>query len=455
MTRLNGARESLRIARGIRYARAERFRLPVLEAPGPDRLTLSAPQPGALGSEDCLHLTVWSPAEADSAPVLVWIHGGAHVSGSSTNSATDGARFAASQGVVVVAVEYRLGLLGHLHLDRDAAGFADSGNLALHDQLAALRWVQAYIHRFGGDPDAVTVMGQSSGGVDVLALLASGAGAGLFARAIAHSCTAERTASIEQAEEVRDELLRAAGALAATELVDMPIELLMRAQERVIIERSQRAVIDSLPFRPLIDGRLLCETPLRSFDRGVGKNVSLLIGTNRHEALPWVDPAGHSVEALHDLLAAVAPGVAWESVREAMNADRGSTPSATAAYEAVLSQVMYRLPTARVVASRRGALTYEFVFDPDSSEEIRAGHSDELPMLFGDEPNPPAQAALSHRMMSSWGEFVRHGRPQPEEEWAPSPGGCLSWGPRTKRTSQSDPNLRALLETASAHADRW
>jgi para-nitrobenzyl esterase len=147
-------------------------------------------------SEDCLTLNVWAPADAKGAPVLVWIHGGSLVSGASREAIYDGANLA-RRGVVVVSINYRLGVLGYLAHPQLSAESPDkvSGNYGLLDQLAALRWVQANIAAFGGDPANVTIAGQSAGGLSVLYLMVSPTARGLFAKAIAESSYAISTPS--------------------------------------------------------------------------------------------------------------------------------------------------------------------------------------------------------------------------------------------------------------------
>jgi para-nitrobenzyl esterase len=135
--------------------------------------------------EACLTLTVWSPDTDASLPVMVWIPGGAFVFGAGQFQLYNGSRLAVNGNVVVVNITYRIGVFGGLELSDLGDGFDD--NLALRDQLAALGWIRENIAAFGGDPERVTVFGESAGGSSVLALLASPAAEGLFSRAIAQS----------------------------------------------------------------------------------------------------------------------------------------------------------------------------------------------------------------------------------------------------------------------------
>lgn len=443
------------MTRGIRYARAERFGLPVLEPLGRDRLASPAPQQGREGSEDCLHLTVWSPQGSRALPVILWIHGGAHVSGSAAEPVTDGARLAATQDIVVVAVQYRLGALGHLAVGDAIEGGEDAGNAALHDQIAALRWVRMHIGAFGGDPDTVTVMGQSSGGVDVLALLAGASGEALFHRAIAHSCTAERVLTPAQAGKVRKQLLRAAGIPSAASLRGLSVDALVRAQTDLVARLSSSAAIDSLPFRPVVDHRLLHRPPVEAFREGVGGEIPLLIGSNRREALPWMGEERDEADALDSLLGAVAPGLQADDLIAPYRSDRGCAPTARELREAVLSEVMYRSPVQRVLAGRRGSATFGYVFDPHGFDDIDPGHSGELPFVFGTASGRSSEAhLLSLRMMDAWGAFARDGRPSTEPGWLSSEHGVFHWGAGPRLLAASDPCLRAALTAAGAGSDR-
>ncbi|MFF7682208.1 carboxylesterase family protein [Microbacterium sp. NPDC007973] len=447
---------TVRVVRGIRYARARRFERPVLESPGPDRLDARAPQPGVEGSEDCLHLTVWTPEGVTAVPVLVWIHGGAHVSGGVDDPVTDGSHLAATQGLVVVAVQYRLGALGHLLGDGTEVG-QDAANAALHDQLAALRWVRDHIATFGGDPSAVTLMGQSAGGVDVLAHLGASTGEGLFHRVIAHSCTAERAMSLAHAARVRDAFLGAAGVGSVREAADLPVAALMAAQTRVIDRLSAAAPIDAIPFRPVIDGRLLPERPLEAIASGAGADIPLLIGSARREAVPWMAKGVAEEHALAAVLREVAPSASIAELSAAYEIDRGRRSAQGELREAVLSELMYRSPVDRVVGARAAAhgaaATFVFDFDPAGLTGVDAGHSGELPMVFGTSTAPAATELMS-RMVDAWGSFARGGRPSSEASWCDASEGVFRWGAHPQMIPASDPALRAALAAAGAVCDR-
>src|ERR1700691_5706610 len=170
---------------------------------------------GALGaapppdwSEDCLFLNVQTPAlDGARRPAMVWIHGGAFVNGTGAMPWYDGANFVRHGDVVVVSINYRLGALGWLELGHLDPAYATSGNNGLLDQIAALRWVHDNIDGFGGDPDNVTIFGESAGAMSVGTLLATPAATGLFAKAIAQSGAAHNVSSMEGAVSVTEAFL--------------------------------------------------------------------------------------------------------------------------------------------------------------------------------------------------------------------------------------------------------
>lgn len=223
---------------------------------------------GAHVGEDCLYLNVWAPANATGAPVAVWIHGGGNTGGTSAQTFYDGSAFA-RDGVILVSLNYRLGLFGFFA--HPALQSAD-GNFGLLDQIAALNWVKRNIQAFGGDAGKVTVMGESAGGQDILALLAAPAARGLFARAIVESPGGawERYPTLSQARERGESIGDQLGAKTAEELRRLPVDTLVKAAE-------------SQAIGPILDGSLLTESPVRAVAAGHVPAMPLLIGSNSGE----------------------------------------------------------------------------------------------------------------------------------------------------------------------------
>lgn len=422
---------TVEVFRGIRYARAERFELSHLVEPergtpvtAPLRVAPQSPNRTGLPASEsgCLTLSVWCPQGASrDLPVLVWFHGGGHDSGAAESAEWDGAALAADEQIVVVSAQYRLGALGHLWLaDQLGEHYLSSGNAALHDQRVALEWVQRWIFRFGGDPARITVMGQSSGGVCVLAHLAAASAVELFCGAIVHSASADRFGTVEEAVQTRDRFLAIAGLSHSRDLLTAPVEQLLRAQTTLVRELSAGRPTSARPFRPVIDGDVLSARPLAIIGAGGGRGVPLLAGSLRDETRGW--SAGmEDPEAIGWFARSFSRGA--QELESVWERARHRSPTAPELVDAVIGELAYRVPTRRLLEARvRGgaAETYAFVFDPPGG----AGHSGELPMIFHSSTEP------SRRLRAAWGSFIRTGRPASEPTWESfaTAGKVMLWG---------------------------
>jgi para-nitrobenzyl esterase len=237
--------------------------------------------------EGCLTLTVWSPDTSASLPVMVWIPGGAFVFGAGQFQLYNGSRLAANGNVVVVNVTYRIGVFGGFELGDLGDGFDD--NLALRDQMAALRWIRDNIAAFGGDADRITVFGESAGATSVLALLASQAADGLFSRAIAQSPALPLIADREVRAKQAHEFLRRLG-VSAAEVKGLPQRQLRRAAGR--LQFKSAATTPTLAYGLTYGVDLLPRHPVDAAREGTLARVPLIIGTNSHEAsmFAWTKP---------------------------------------------------------------------------------------------------------------------------------------------------------------------
>ncbi|MET0703385.1 MAG: carboxylesterase/lipase family protein [Mycobacterium sp.] len=237
--------------------------------------------------EACLTVTVWSPDTSGSLPVMVWIPGGAFVYGAGQLQLYNGSRLAATGDVVVVNVTYRIGVFGGFELGSLGAGFDD--NLCLRDQIAALEWVRENIAAFGGDPEQVTVFGESAGATSVLALLASPAAEGLFARAIAQSPALPLIADYDTRAEQAQRFLREVGA-PADELKELPQRRLRRAAG--VLQSQSSATTPVLAFGLTHGVDLLPRHPVDAAAGGDVHPIPLIVGTNSHEAsmFAWSKP---------------------------------------------------------------------------------------------------------------------------------------------------------------------
>lgn len=444
---------SVAVWRGIPYAAPaagpDRFRLPrppvpwegerPCLAPGdvaPQTMGTMVPVDGGLRmGEDCLWLNVWSPRfpreDGERRPVMVWLHGGAYCLGTAAQEIYDGRRLARNGDVVVVTVNYRVGVLGFLDLSALGDGFVP--NLGLHDQIAALEWVRDNIANFGGDPDNVTLFGESSGGGCVTALLTSPRADGLFHRAIAQSPPATSVFGAERAAKVAHrflDLLELPAARAA-ELTELPIRRLAQVAGTLFDE-----IPVSEPGRlgavPVVDGDLLPATPMDRFAAGHSHRVPLVIGSNKDEASlfrlfrsPIMPVTPTAVNAMLRDIEAGHPDLSPERLAE-ITAAYPDISTAKGAL-AISTDAAFRMP-ARWVADGHAQHSPTFVYRFDHATpmlraaRVGAGHATELPYVFGNfgsiNHDPTfwlggrrAAMAVSGRMMRRWLAFAEHGVP--------------------------------------------
>ena len=381
------------------------------------------PRPGPR-DEDCLTLNVWTAAqEADEKrPVMVWIHGGGFQFGSSANPATDGSLLAA-KGVVVVSFNYRLGVFGFLaHPDLDTQ--APSGNYGLQDQLAALRWVKANIAAFGGDPDNVTLFGESAGAMAVGILMASPLARGLFHKAIGESGAFwdGRRGPLQTFNEARARGLafaRRQGDASIAALRAMPAEQLIAAApwnfERDHVSQA---------FSASIDRYVVPDVPARRFLRGEQMHIPLLAGWNSAEEFPFMSQSlpHHSAQAFR---AAAEETFGTDRLADFLTlypADTDARAKASAAAltgDMVVGEQCWQWLQLHRTSTR--APIYGYHFNHTSPYTPIASHVTEIPFVFGTltpqrvigSTTPPAEAdrALSETMMDYWVNFATSGDP--------------------------------------------
>jgi para-nitrobenzyl esterase len=378
---------------------------------------------GRMTDEDCLNLNVWTPPRSDaSKPVMVWIHGGSFINGSS--GIYDSKWLTTRGDVVVVTLNYRLGALGFLaHPDLGAGN--DVGNYGLADQQAALRWVRDNIGAFGGDPDKVTIAGESAGGMSVCDHLVAPGSAGLFRAAIIQSGPCRAQLALPDAQRISLDYARDAGcpdpATAAACLRALPADKLRETVRYFHIGE------DALSG-PVTGTAVLPEDPLAAMAAGRAARVPVLIGTNRDEFTLFV-----ALEQLRGqpLPAADYSRVVADTFGPAAAAVLGRYPldryggSAPLAYAAAVTDAEFACVDRRMAGDLgHNADVYAYEFDDPNAptpEPLRtvgfpigASHSLELRYLFdvGGAPElEGAQRTLSDAMIAYWTAFVRDTRP--------------------------------------------
>jgi para-nitrobenzyl esterase len=377
-------------------------------------------------SEDCLNLNIWTPSvDKKKRSVMFWIHGGAFITGGGMAPMYDGSALTRRGDVVVVTINYRLGALGYLYLPGVTA------NVGHLDQILALKWVHNNIGLFGGDPNNVTIFGESAGGYSVVTLAAMPAAKGLFHRIIAQSAPRIDPKVTKKPSKKLMRLLGVEkGDLNALRMISP--EKIIDAQNKLIAEDPTNL----LAFRPLIDGETLPIHPLKAFQDGDCKDIELMIGTNLDEAKLFtaLDPeikkmtndGGEKLlfgyfgrlginitksKAMIDIYKQAREGNFSIEPKELLNA--------------LMTDYIFRISTIHILEaqSKHQPNTYNYLFtwpSPAFNGDLGASHALELPFVFNTLNDPgfevfvgksPDLNAISHKVMDAWIAFARTGNP--------------------------------------------
>ncbi len=377
--------------------------------------------------EDFLNLNVWTPDPAASGlPVMVWVHGGAFVLGSSANHEYRGSAFA-RDGVVFVSLNYRLGAEGFVNTEDGVA------NLGLLDQIAALRWVQENIGSFGGDPHRVTLVGHSAGAMCVSTLLGMPESEGLFQRVIAMAGAAHHTIPPDLGLDVARRLASKLGVeptaaglrQASTDDAALAAAAVAAAlAEDPDPEAWGKLAQDMMPFEPTVDGTVLRRPPLESIAAGQGREVSLLVGCNAEEARLFFVPNGEESKMDDGTVDEIARGYGLDA--DAAGVYRRERPEAAPGdlAAAIATDWFYRVPAVRLAEARQAGpgrtWMYSWTWRSDACDgKLGAAHGVELPFVFDTldveavrhriGENPPQEVADATHAV--WVRFATDGSP--------------------------------------------
>jgi para-nitrobenzyl esterase len=401
-----------------------------------------------LATEDCLYLNLWTPAlDQARRPVMVWIHGGSFTSGTAGSPIYDGASLVRQGDVVVVTLNYRLGALGYLALPCFEEEEGVFGNLGLLDQIAALEWVKEHISRFGGDPECVTVFGESAGAMSAGTLLATPRARGLLHRAVLQSGAAENVSAREESARVSSCFLEelGLGGSDGERLRAVPVTDLLAAQQRTVAKMWRS--VSGLTFQPVVDGELIPAPPLERIRSGCAAGVSLLVGSNRDEYKLWnlTDPKARELDqaALLRRCERNIPGRHEDGTSHAARAIEAYTEARLGRasvdppelWTAIETDRLIRVPALRLadLQCRHQRQTYAYLFtwtSPAMEGALGSCHALEIPFVFGTLHQPavsafvgagPEAERLSRAIQGAWLAFARSGDPRHSHlgDWSP------------------------------------
>lgn len=428
------------------------------------------PEPDPPMDEDCLFLNVWTPGLEDDGqrPVLVWLHGGGFASGNGSSTAYEGTRLARRGDVVVVTLNHRLNVFGYLALGHYGDAFADSSVAGVLDMVQALEWVRDNIEQFGGDPDTVMIFGESGGGAKVSTLMTTPLAKGLFHRAVVQSGAMLRFPEQADAQAAADQVVANLGLDADS------IEQIRSLPTGTIREALARTGAASAPS---IDGRVLTRHPFEPDAAPAGRDVPLMLGTNRTESSLFLGAANPQTfeltwDGLQQAMAAAYPD---KDVAAIIAGYRELDPDATPADVYFEATTDARWLAGHVLQAERkteqgGAPAYLYLFDwdtPVDGGKWRSPHALEIGFVFDNVANSESMSGLGAEqqrvadiMADTWIAFARTGNPNNPRipAWPPydledRPVMVLDESPEVVNDARGA--QRALFDDGAAYGDRY
>lgn len=391
------------------------------------------PQPQ---SEDCLFLNIWTPG-LDNArrPVMVWIHGGAFTIGSGSDPIYDSGTLPKRGNIVLVTINYRLGMLGFLRL-KDVTGgkIPSTGNEGLLDQVAAVKWVKENIEAFGGDPDNITLFGESAGGMSIASLMAMPQAKGLFRKAILESGSGDFAISIQDAN-AHGQLFLEMAAVKGDDVkalrVLTPSELLEIEKKMLASRRGEGKLPQATITIPVIDRETILDEINKLARQGYCKEITTIVGTNLDEGKLFVmiEPGFQQIDEAGVLgrLSRVMPMEAARALYSAYQkarAKRGQSTTPAEIYAAIFGDHMFRMPGIKLVEAQQanGQAAYSYLFtweSPAMGGMLGACHGLEIGFVFGnyDENfcgSGPQADRLARCIQDAWLAFAHTGDPSCE-----------------------------------------
>ena len=380
--------------------------------------------------EDCLHLDIWKAdeASAEKKPVMVWIHGGAYEIEGYVDPWYDLSNFVQENpDIIAVSIEYRQGVFGFFHLSHLADGkdYPDAQNLGLMDQMMALKWIHENIASFGGDPDNVTIFGESAGAGSVTLLPLVEGSHVYFKRVIAESGSPALTRSTEEAIACTDEIMEKVGCKTVSDLQKIDAQTLVDA-----------SAVTSMRVAPERDGNYLPLDPYEAYAKGAAKDIDLLHGINKDEMNCYVCILGEDgfIAWGNDYMAKRFVHLTEEEKALAESFSRDVKGERFEHVSRLVDQIMFNAPLIRLseAQTKGGGKSYTYLFTVESSVPLmRSGHGIELPSVLNhtemvDETGRVFDETFSKTLRKMWGQFAKTGNPSLSADISPD-GKAKEW----------------------------
>ena len=369
-------------------------------------------------SEDCLTLNIWRRGEKKNLPVMVFIHGGGFAGGGSSDPLYNGTHFAATQDVVIVTFNYRVNVFGFVNFGAIDSAFEGSGYLGLKDQVAALTWVKENISAFGGNPDNVTIFGESAGAISCMMQMVIPAAKGLFGKAIPQSANSYMYNTPEYSAEVAQVYMDTAGAKIMRDMMKKSADELRSLYEKVRADRITAGIKDYLPTA---NGKFLPKNPFKALNAGDARGIKLLTGTTADEWRYFMLYFDNFFELFRDNPKNLSPVMlkyTAKTPQEIYQKWLNNRPDNLENFEAFMEQLDWRAgqELAAEYQSNFGD-TYYYLFSEQSPiENLRSCHAVDLPFTFnvGDHVVPNPNPTLVRQVQASWTAFAATGNPDNE-----------------------------------------
>ncbi|MBO4400826.1 MAG: carboxylesterase/lipase family protein [Selenomonadaceae bacterium] len=373
-------------------------------------------------SEDCLTLNIWNRSDKKNLPVMVFIHGGSFMHGGTSDPTYSGTHIAKAHDVIVVTLNYRLNIFGFLNLGLIDSAFADSGHLGTSDQIAALKWVKENISNFGGNPDNVTIFGESAGSISCFLLSVTPAAKGLFQKAIPESGPTRMAHEASHAGQLLEDFLKLSGTRKMSDLMQKSSAELRDIYVKLFEMRRGTAHSD---YCPACDGKFWPADPFKALKDGAARGIKFLTGTTADEWGYWLLYDPNYFADFHETHEKISPILSRYKARVACS-DRElyadwlkGNPDTPANYRAFINQMDWRVPQ-ELDAENQSQFedVYYYLFSEMSErKELGAFHGIELGYVFNSEPDEPwmtPNPQLVKQVQAAWTAFATNGTPDNE-----------------------------------------